>query len=225
VIALDYRGRGLSDYDRDWHNYDVAVYINDVHHLLVATGAHRVVVIGTSLGGIITMAMAAYFPTTLAAVVLNDVGPILNTAWVAKLLWYIGEDRPQPDLDTAAEQMHDLLPHLDNRDPEDWRWIAKNTFRRRDDGQLHFDWDVNLVKPLLRRRRIPDMWPWYRALRPIPTLALRGAESEVLSPQTLEAMLCEKPDLTALTVGGAGHVPLLDEPDAAAALDDFLDAH
>ncbi|MGB1548561.1 MAG: alpha/beta fold hydrolase, partial [Alphaproteobacteria bacterium] len=84
ILALDYRGRGRSDYDPDWRHYEARTYLNDIHHLLTATGVHRVVLVGTSLGGILSMALGAVMPMALAGVILNDVGPVVSTAGLAR---------------------------------------------------------------------------------------------------------------------------------------------
>ena len=93
------------------------------------------------------------------------------------------------------------------------------------DGRLHFDWDVNLARPLLRDKTPPpDLWRLFRALRHIPVLAIRGANSDVLSVETFERMAREKPDMARLTVAGAGHAPTLGEPETLAAIDEFFAA-
>jgi pimeloyl-ACP methyl ester carboxylesterase len=223
ILCPDYRGRGRSAYDPDWRNYDPRVYANDIAHLIAANDLHRVVVVGTSLGGLLAMALAALKPTVLAGVVMNDIGPDVVGSGISRILDYIGTDHPQPDWPSAVRYLQQLLPTLSIRTEQGWSKMARATFRQGEDGLLHFDWDVNLAKPLAAANgAIPDLWPYFRALRRIPTLALRGALSDVLSAETFERMALAKPDLERVTVADAGHTPTLNEPDAAAAVDAFI---
>lgn len=226
VICPDYRGRGQSQYDPNWSNYDPRAYIRDIQDILAALNVHRVVVVGTSLGGILGMGMAAAMPTALAAVVMNDVGPVVETEGLDFIIDYIKEDRPHDDWDAAVVTIKKMLPNLTFQDEGIWLKMAENTFRRCDDGKLRFDWDVNIAKPLLASDyEIPDMWPLFRALADIPALVLRGAESDILSPACFAEMQTVKPDLVAVEIPRAGHVPTLAEPESRAALDDFLARH
>lgn len=226
VICPDYRGRGQSQYDANWTNYDPRTYIRDIQDILAALNVHRVVVVGTSLGGILGMGMAAAMPTALAAVVMNDVGPVVETEGLDFIIDYIKEDRPHDDWDAAVVTIKRMLPNLTFQDEGIWLRMAENTFRRCDDGKLRFDWDVNIAKPLLASDyEIPDMWPLFRALADIPALVLRGAESDILSPACFAEMQTVKPDLVAVEIPRAGHVPTLAEPESRAALDDFLGRH
>jgi pimeloyl-ACP methyl ester carboxylesterase len=223
IICPDYRGRGRSGYDPDWRNYHPMTHVRDIAHLLAAIDLHRVMVVGTSFGGLLTMALAVLKPTALAAVVLNDIGPDLVDGGFSRILDYIGVDHPQPDWETAARYLRQLLPQLSIKTDEGWRQFTRATYREGDDGLLHFDWDVRVAKPLrAQRSEFPDLWPMFRALRPVPTLALRGATSDVFSADTFDRMALAKPDLLRATVAGSGHTPTLDEPDAAAAIDAFI---
>jgi pimeloyl-ACP methyl ester carboxylesterase len=222
VICLDYRGRGRSAYDRNWRNYDPFVYVGDIAHLIAATGLERVIAVGTSLGAVLVMGLAVLKPTVLGAVVLNDFGPEVVPGGVARILHYIGADHPQPDWGSAVRYLRQLLPTLSIRTDEGWLKMARGTYREGADGRLHFDWDVTLAKPLARSSgTVPDLWPYFRALRRVPTLALRGDLSDVLSAETFERMALAKPDLLRVTVANAGHAPTLNEPEAAA-VDEFI---
>jgi pimeloyl-ACP methyl ester carboxylesterase len=136
---------------------------------------------------------------------------------------YIGTDQPQPDWPSAARYLEKLLPTMSIRGEAGWLKMAKATYREGDDGLLHFDWDVKLAKPMLAQANsTPDLWPYFAALRPVPTLALRGVLSDVLSAETFERMAGIKPDLERVSVPNSGHTPTLNEPEAAAAIDAFI---
>jgi len=223
VICPDYRGRGRSQYDRNWRNYRPETYLGDIRHLLVATNLHRVIVVGTSLGGILAMALGALLPASLVGVVLNDAGPEISGSGLSRILGYISADRAQPDWAAAQEHIKGLFPKLGLKSEEEWRRLTEGTYRPGDDGLLHFDWDVAIAKPLLKGgTSVPDLWPLFRSLGKVPVLAIRGALSDVLSEATFARMAREKPDLVRVSVPGVGHTPSLEEPEVRAALDAFL---
>ena len=223
VLSPDYRGRGLSAYDPEWRNYQGLVYVNDALHLLAATGTERCVVVGTSLGGILAMGLCALRPSVVAGLVLNDIGPNVGETGLARITDWISEDKPQPDWATAEGFVRKALAHLPIKDDVTWRNLTHGTFRKGADGLLHFDYDTALVKGMLQdRASVPDLWPFFRATRAVPTLLLRGEASDVLTEEGLAAMVAVRPDLLHVTVPNAGHVPSLDEPESRQALDDFL---
>lgn len=223
VLCPDYRGRGRSDRDPDWRNYDPRTYINDILHLLTLADVHRVVVIGTSLGGLLAMGLSAALPSALAAVVLNDIGPEIEPAGLAHIIEYIRVDRPQPDWDSAVATIRRLLPDLAFQTEAMWQEMARNTYVMGEDGMLHFDWDTDIIRPTIENKTpVPDLWPYFRGLRDVPTLAFRGANSGLLSAACFERMGEAHPRLRRVTVPGTGHAPTLTEPECVAAIDDFL---
>jgi len=225
VICPDYRGRGRSDYDTNSANYRPETYLGDIRHLLAVTGIDQVIVIGTSLGGLLAMAMGAMMPTALAGVVLNDVGPDIDRSGLERILDYIGTDRPHPDWASAARDLRVMFPTLSLQGDAEWEAASRATWREGDDGMLHFDWDVTLVEPLRNDKDLPDLWPLFRGLGHIPLLSIRGALSDILSVETVATMAELHAGMRRVTVPGVGHVPSLSEPEAAAAIDDFIAAH
>jgi pimeloyl-ACP methyl ester carboxylesterase len=223
VVCPDYRGRGRSARDPDWRNYQPRSYVGDILQLLVAAGLHRVIVVGTSLGGLLSMGLAVVQPTSLAGVVLNDVGPDIDRSGFQRIQAYIGRDHPQPDWASAVRFARETFSGAGERSDADWLRIAEGTFAPGPDGRLHISWDPALARPLARPQAIPDLWPLFRALRNIPTLAFRGALSDLLTAATFDRMQREHPALHCVTVPGVGHVPTLDEPEARHAIEDFLD--
>ncbi len=227
VLAPDYRGRGRSAYDPDWRNYRPQVYIRDIIHLLAASDAHRVIVVGTSLGGLLAMALALAQPSALAAVVLHDVGPEVDAAGLARIKGYAGTDVPMPDWAAATARLKELFgaawPGLTE---ERWHELTRAHFREDDEGLPLLDYDPDLGRALARETSgSTDLWPLFRALAGVPTLVIRGALSDILSEATEVKMAALKPDLERLTVANRGHVPLLDEPECATAIDDFISRH
>ncbi len=223
VICPDYRGRGRSQTDPDWRNYESRVILGDVVHLLAANNLHGIVICGASFGGLLAMGLAVAAPTALAGVILNDVGPEVGPAAGQRILDYVSVDRPQPDWAAAVTEVKTRFPNLPFTSDAGWRSFAEATYREGADGRLHFDWDVALARPLMEARREPrDLWPFYRALARLPVLAIRGGLSDVLSESTFARMAVEKPDLMQLTVPSVGHLPTLDEPETKRAIDEFL---
>lgn len=221
VLCLDYRGRGRSAYDPDPMNYQPPTYLNDIRHMLAALGLHKVIVAGSSLGGILGMAMGAAMPTAIAGLILNDVGPEIDTAGFARIQNYLKTDRPHRDWDDAVADLKTIFTN-NSFTEEEWRDVADGTFVRRDDGLLHFDWDVNLYKPIEKSPGIPDLWPYFNSVRHVPILVLRGEKSDILVPDTVDRMVERHPSIRAVTVPGAGHIPTLKEPESVEAVDDFL---
>jgi pimeloyl-ACP methyl ester carboxylesterase len=223
VLCPDYRGRGGSERDPDWRNYRAPVLLADLLALLTVAGADRIVVLGTSFGGLLACGLAVARPAAVAGVILNDAGPDVQATGLGRILAYIAVDRPQPSWEAAAAALKSVMPGYERVDETVWLSIAYGTFRPGADGLLHFDWDPALVRTLTdRRASVPDLWRLFGALRRIPTLAIRGALSDVLAADTFERMAQAKPDLLRLTVPGVGHAPTLDEPEAKAAIDAFL---
>ena len=220
VICPDYRGRGRSDYDPDWRNYRPETYVRDIINILAATNLHQVVICGTSMGGLLAMGIAVASPTLLAGVVMNDVGPVIEASGVERIRGYIGQSKPLADWEAAIAALKQRHAELGYDNEDKWRRFAEATYRVRDDATLMADWDTNIAKTL--GGEIPDLWPLFRALGHIPVLALRGANSSILSESTFARMLAELPELIQVTVPGVGHAPALDEAESEQAIDDFL---
>jgi pimeloyl-ACP methyl ester carboxylesterase len=224
VIVPDMRGRGRSARDPDWRHYNARTYIEDIRHILAALSIHRVIAIGISMGGLLSIGMATALPTVLAALVVDDVGPEIGRAGSGRILKYIASDRPQPDWTSAVNEMRKLLPTLSLRTDEEWLDFTRATFVEGSDGRLHFDWDTNIAKPL--RAEMADetgnLWNLWRAVGKRPALVIRGGLSDILSEETLLRMQVEKPDLVHFTLPGVGHAPTMNEPPVREVLDEFL---
>ena len=226
VVALDYRGRGRSEHDPDWHRYVPPWYLIDIGHLLTVANLHRVVVVGTSLGGLLAMALGALRPTVLAGVVLNDVGPDLHPEGLARIAGYVGTVPDLPDLAAAARHLQALFgAAYPEWDEAQWLAEAARVFPVGADGRLGLDYDPAIGRALaVRANAPPDLWPLFRSLRHLPVLAIRGALSDLLSAATFRRMAEAHPGLEAVTVPARGHVPLLDEDVCIPAIDRLLEA-
>jgi len=222
VLCPDYRGRGRSQYDVDWKRYQPATYLDDIRHLLAVTGIHRAVVVGTSLGGLLTAGLAVALPCMLAAAVINDVGPDIETSGLAAIAAYMSTPLTFDDWDQAVAHMRETRPDLPADDDASWLDFARGTYRRCGDGKLRYDWDPALAKVFLGAPAPPDMWPLFRALRRIPVLCVRGALSDILSEDTLNRMSDALPGMKSVTIDNVGHMPSLNEPACRDAIDALL---
>ncbi|OWU70556.1 alpha/beta fold hydrolase [Marinibacterium profundimaris] len=215
IITLDYRGRGLSEFDADAHNYNVLREARDAVDLIAHLGLGRVTLLGTSRGGLIAMAMAARHPETLSGVVLNDVGPEIGPAGIARIMEYLGQAPQVRDLDAAARQMQAENAHSFPGVPFDvWRQQAEAQFRATDAG-LALRYDPRLRQAILEQaasEAAPDLWLFFDALKTLPVGLLRGANSDILLPETVAEMRRRHPGLIVSEVPDRGHVPFLDEP-------------
>ncbi len=241
VITPDLRGRGQSDRDPRWKQYLPPTYVRDIWTLLDALEIDRVVVIGTSLGGLMAMIMADQQPDRLRGVVLNDIGPEVPSAAIARLLEYVGVTPPQPDWATAAAiTRENYALAYPGADAAFWDRQAHMAWRERTDGEVEPDYDpkigdalrqasrsAGLVRFLqgigVRRLKGVNLDPWdnFKAMT-MPVLVLRGAVSDILTGETVAAMQERKTDLEVVEVPDRGHAPTLEEPTAREAIDRFL---
>ena len=224
VILLEFRGRGLSDPDPLPMRYTPLSYAADVLQLLDHLALPQAIFVGTSLGGLVTMSIAAMAPQRIAAAILNDVGPELGQAGLDRIQSYLGKgERFATWEEAAAAVAANQGPSFPNRSREDWLSVARRHCRERD-GEIVFDYDMAIAEPYKTMGPVPkvDLWPMFLALAQKPLLVIRGEISELLSLATFEKMRAMAPDARFTTVAGVGHAPELDEPEAAAAIDSFL---
>lgn len=228
VIVPDMRGRGQSANDPDPAHYVPAVYAQDVLKLLNDLGIAKAVFIGTSMGGLITLVIAATAPDRIAASVLNDVGPQVNTAGLSRIAAYVGNVQPVATLQDAAEAIRAtngaaFPDRLD--DDAFWLAFARRTFRARDDGQFELDYDPHIALAFADfdpDAPAPDLMPYFQALAKKPVLSVRGEHSDILTPDGVARMRTAGDRVEVVSVEGIGHAPMLDEPDAWDAILDFL---
>jgi pimeloyl-ACP methyl ester carboxylesterase len=230
VYALDYRGRGRSQYDPNWRNYSILIELHDVLDFMIVKGLKHAAVIGTSRGGILAMLMAVIRPASVGVVVLNDIGPVIESDGLTRIAAYVGQVPLPADWEEATRLVRDINQRQFPAVPEaQWAELARQYFND-DNGLPSPAYDPALAKSLAQMKAIPDLWPQFLALAALPTLVLRGEHSDILSAATLEEMRRRHPRLVALTVSGEGHAPLLKDQATVASIADFLartdaDAH
>lgn len=224
VYAIDFRGRGASEYARDASSYTPLTYAADLEKLLAERGIARFVAIGTSLGGIVSLILGGARPERLAGLVLNDVGPVIDPAGLERIRGYAGKSASWPTWMHAGRGIAEInaTAHPDFA-LDDWIAMAKRVCRLKSSGRIVFDYDMAIAEPL----KAPggeagvDLWPLFEAVRGVPTVYLRGALSDILSSATLTQML-KRGGGRAVTVSGVGHAPTLDEPEAVEAIAELL---
>jgi len=231
VLALDYRGRGLSDHDRDPDRYSIPVELDDVGAVLTARAVASAVIVGTSRGGLIAMALAAVRPTAIAGVVLNDIGPVIEPQGLMRIKSYVGK-LPQPhSFAEGADILRRLFgaqfPRLGEAD---WFASARRNWCERD-GRLVVTYDPRLARALAAvdpDHPLPPLWPQFDALGQVPMMVIRGANSDILSVATLAAMRARRRETmretTIMEIADQGHAPLLAEPETIARIAAFIAA-
>lgn len=226
VICVDLRGRGQSDYARDPASYTPMHYVDDLLLLFKAARLKKAVIVGTSLGGIVAMLLAAKAPKLVAGAVLNDIGPDVDPRGLARIRSYVGQGRSFETWMHAARALREqAAAFYPAYDIADWLGMAKRLMVLGNNGRIAFDYDMKIAEPFNDPPPDPavDLWPAFRALAGRPVLTLRGQLSDILSAATVQRMKKELPDMAAVTVGKVGHSPTLAEPAALRAIKRLLD--
>lgn len=225
VICVDLRGRGESAYAPDPMTYVPLTYVQDIERLLDALKIDRFVSFGTSLGGIVTMLLAATDRGRIAGALLNDVGPEIDPAGLERIRGYVGKSASHPTWLHAARALAEANGTVyPGWKIAEWLVMAKRLFRLTSAGRIVLDYDMKIAEPF----RIPgnesgvDMWPTLDALGGAPVLVVRGERSDIFAAATAEKMVARLGNAEAVTVAGVGHTPTLEEPEAVAAIDRLL---
>jgi pimeloyl-ACP methyl ester carboxylesterase len=226
IYCLDMRGRGESAYATDPLTYVPLTYVQDIEAFLSERQIERYVAFGTSMGGIITMLQAATRPERLAGALLNDIGPVIEEKGLERIRGYVGKASNLPTWLHAARSLQsgfgDTYPRWELAD---WLAMAKRLCKLQSSGRIAFDYDMRIADPI----KSPggesgfDMWTAFAGLEKVPTALIRGGHSEILSQATAAEMKRRKPDIEVTVVPDVGHAPLLDEPEACAAIDALLE--
>jgi pimeloyl-ACP methyl ester carboxylesterase len=226
VVAVDLRGRGESAWPRDSLTYVALTYLLDLGLLIEAAAIERFVVLGSSLGGALALQLTTGHRSAMAGVILNDFGPTIAAAGLARLRANVGRGGNWPTWLHAARDLGARNAAIyPGWSLADWLGFAKRLCRVTAAGRIILDYDPRIAEPF----RLPhgdagsDLWAAFAALAGLPVLCLRGEFSDVLSAATVAAMAARLPAMTAVTVPGVGHAPCLDEAAAMAAISALLD--
>ena len=225
VIVPDVRGRGRSARDPNPQNYQPAIYLQDILALIDRVDAQRAAIIGTSMGGLLAMMMAVGHRDRVSGLVLNDMGPEVDPKGLERIKSYAGRLPAPRNWDEAIAQTRSMFGNAwPNLSEQRWSALTRRGYREDEQGVLHVDADP-MIGEMLRAApaATADLWPFWKALCGIPMLAIRGAQSDILSGATFAKMKAENPELEQLEVAQRGHAPLLDEPECIAAIDALLE--
>jgi pimeloyl-ACP methyl ester carboxylesterase len=225
VYCLDLRGRGRSEWDKDWRNYSAYVEMLDVAAFLTLRGLTQAAFLGTSRGGIITMMLAVTQPAAIGCAILNDIGPVIETAGLARIMGYAGKIPVPPDWDEAMSIVREVNKRqFTALDTAGWRTLTRQLFDEVD-GRPAAAYDPNISKALSLvdiAKPVPAMWEHFESLYKVPTMVLRGEHSDLLSPATVLAMQGRHPSLKSALIRNEGHAPLLLDPFSHRLIADFL---
>lgn len=227
VVALDSRGRGASEYDSNWRNYDLTVELDDLHQVLPALGIDRAVFLGTSRGGLLTALTSITKPALIAGAILNDIGPVIEGRGLARIRGYVGKLPAPRDFVEAVGILKQIFgTHFTDMPDGAWERFARRTWKE-GSGKLVPRYDVNLMRPLAEldfEKPMPDLTAQFAPLSIAPMMVIRGELSDILSQSTAEAMVARHPRARLHVVPYQGHAPLLEDAQTIHAIEDFLAA-
>ncbi|WP_421865939.1 alpha/beta fold hydrolase [Parvibaculum sp.] len=227
VICPDLRGRGRSDYCDNWSDYTPVHEMMDTLDLMGAAGVGQAVFAGTSRGGLIIMALAAFRPNVIRAAILNDIGPEVEPKGIARIASYVGVMETPKTWDEAAVKLRMMNEReFPNLSAEAWRTFAHRTFAE-EHAAPKMDYDPKIGTAMRKgleasKGEIPTLWPQFKSLSQMPLLAIRGENSDILTPGIVTRMTEANPAMKSVVAKDRGHAPFLDEPEVLAAIDDFL---
>ena len=223
VICPDVAGRGQSDWLADPMAYSIPQYVSDMVTLIARLDVEKVDWVGTSMGGLIGLALAAQPNTPIAKLVLNDAGPVVTKVSLERIATYVGVAPQFPSIEAADRYIRAVSatfgPHTDAQ----WRFLTEVVVRKQSDGSYRMHYDPKLAEPF--KQQMPEgdleLWPLYDAVRG-PMLVVRGALSDLLTRQTCESMKTRGPKAKVVEIEGVGHAPTLMHDDQIAVVRGFL---
>lgn len=219
LIKTDYRGRGQSEWAKDHMTYTVPVEIGDVLALMDQLGLEKAAILGTSRGGLLAMGMGTAAPDRILGVAFNDIGPVIEPAGIEFIKTYIGKNPVWKTYEEAAQELPKVMKGFDNIPATRWMEEVSKLYNQTADG-LEITYDPRLRDAVLEAgaQPAPDLWPLFDGLVGKPLAVIRGANSNLLSEETVAEMQRRAPDLIVAEVPDRGHIPFLDEPEAVTAL-------
>ncbi|QFU77463.1 alpha/beta hydrolase [Halioglobus maricola] len=225
VVSVDCRGRGKSDYDPVVANYNPAVYVQDMLTLLEDLQIDKVILCGTSMGGLMSIMMGATQPGRILGMVINDIGPEIDPRGLDRIKAYVGKTKPVHNWDDAVAQAREIngIAFPDFTD-EEWKEFTRGIYNDVD-GIPVLAYDPAISQPIDSDKDVaapPDLWPLFDAVSGIPLLVVRGETSDILARSCVDTMRERKPDLQYVEIPGRGHAPTLNEALALEAIEQFL---
>jgi pimeloyl-ACP methyl ester carboxylesterase len=225
IFAVDLRGRGNSDYDTNPENYHPGTYATDIIRLLDELGLPSAIIIGTSLGGLVSMILAATHTNRIAAIVLNDIGPEADQAGLDRIKTYVCNPSSVSNWGEAVAKTKSIQGReYPTFSDEDWLTFSKNLYKENPDGKPILAYDPAIATLLKQPIDAPsaDLWPIFKSISDCPLLLIRGELSDILSLHCVTKMQKQRPDMSFLEIPNCGHAPLLSETTALVTIDQFL---
>lgn len=224
VYTVDYRGRGQSEWDKDWKNYAVPVETFDVVDFMTSEGLTDAAIVGTSRGGLVAMVLAAIQPRLMGVCVMNDIGPVIDRKGLTRIAAYVGRMPLPRTWKEASQIVADMSRKAFPSVPEgEWEAVARQWFNERN-GRPAPGYDPKLANAMsVLDKPAPALWPQFEALKRVPLLVIRGEKSDILSQDTMDAMMRRHPAFAAHTVKGQGHAPLLRDAASISVVRSFFD--
>jgi pimeloyl-ACP methyl ester carboxylesterase len=221
VVCPDVPGRGDSDWLRNPMEYQVPVYVNDMVALIARLDVETVHWLGTSMGGLIGMALAALPDSPVTKLVLNDVGPVVTASSLARIAAYVGGWPPLPTIEAAESYVRTVSAPFGPHSDAEWRFLTEHVVRRIPDGGLRMHYDPAVAVAVRASVNAVELWSFYDAIR-CPTMILRGEQSDLLTRETAQAMSERGPRAKVVEMANVGHAPTLIHEDQIAVVTDFL---
>lgn len=223
VVCPDVAGRGDSDWLPDPMLYQMPQYVMDMVTLIARMDVESVHWVGTSMGALIGIALAAQQNTPIQRFVINDAGPVVSKVSLERIASYVGKAPAFPNIEAAEKYVRTVSAPFGPHTDAEWRFLTEVVMRKNPDGSFRVHYDPKLAEPFRATMPEKDMelWPLWDAVR-CPTLVVRGAESDLLTRDTCEKMAGRGPKAKVVELAGIGHAPTLMHADQIKIVRDFL---
>lgn len=223
VVCPDVAGRGDSDWLTNPNEYQVPTYVADMVTLLARLDVETVDWVGTSLGGLVGMVLAALPGSPIARLVLNDVGPVVTRASIARIGSYVGKWPPLPTIEVAEAYVRNVSAPFGPHSDAEWRFLTEHVVRENPDGSLRMHYDPSIAVPFAAQQPARDVeqWELYDKIR-CPTMVIRGERSDLLTRDTVNEMAVRGPRAEVTEIAGVGHAPTLIHEDQIRLVREFL---